>query len=168
MAEKLNKNKAIPFVNTSLKLFVLTISLFIFVSSCYESSEDNENSLNYNDHHDKADATPLNGKWIGKYECGQGETGLTLTIEGQSSGNVSAVFHFYAIPENPNVPTGRYSMEGVFTAKHLLVLNATENAWIERPLGWGTVNIEGYVSNDFTTYSGIVIGCKNFSVIKKQ
>ncbi|MDX9892708.1 MAG: hypothetical protein RBS29_09455 [Bacteroidales bacterium] len=158
------------FINQALKILLLTIMLLISISSCYESSADYENSSSYSnyDDYDKADATLLSGKWVGKYECGQGETGLTLTIEGQSDGNVDAIFHFYAIPENPGVPSGKYSMEGVFTTKRLLLLNATEDAWIERPIGWGTVNIEGYVSDDFTTYGGIVIGCKEFSLVKEN
>ena len=52
------------------------------------------------------------GAWKGAYGCAQGVTGLTLTIEPEVDGVVSATYEFYAVPENPGVPNGSFRMNG--------------------------------------------------------
>lgn len=81
------------------------------------------------------------GTWEGQYGCTQGLTGLTLTIEPGEGGNVTAVFEFYAVEENPDVPSGSYRMAGTY-ADGRLQLEGVE--WIEQPPGYVMV---GYVSN---------------------
>lgn len=94
------------------------------------------------------------GEWKGGYDCGQGMTGLTLTIaegEGSAGGDgvgadssVEATFAFYEVPENPGVPSGSYSLQGSY-ADGGLALDGVE--WIEQPDGYVMVGME----SDFVT-----------------
>jgi hypothetical protein len=81
------------------------------------------------------------GAWKGAYGCAQGVTGLTLTIEPPADGVVSATYEFYAVPENPGVPTGSFRMTGTYDAGKLS-LQGSE--WIDQPPGYLMVD---YVSN---------------------
>ncbi|HEY8526642.1 MAG TPA: hypothetical protein VIL48_16860 [Acidimicrobiales bacterium] len=81
------------------------------------------------------------GTWRGQYGCTQGLTGLTLTIEPGEGNSVSAIFEFYAVEENPDVPSGSYRMEGTYDEGRLY-LDGVE--WIERPPNYLMVP---YVSN---------------------
>lgn len=81
-------------------------------------------------------------EWEGAYDCGQGFTGLSMTIEaidGGEPGAVTATFDFYAAPQNPGVPSGSYLMEGEY-ADGRLGLEGVE--WVERPDGYEMVGIE--------------------------
>ena len=117
------------------------------------------------------DAANLIGDWTGSYTCSQGLTGLDLSIERSSSGVVNATFNFYPLPENPSVPTGSFLMEGSYGENGNLILNGTD--WLEQPTGYRTVNLEGQVSNNFSTFSGQVTsstgaaGCTTFSLSKE-
>ena len=84
------------------------------------------------------------GTWKGGYDCGQGLTGLTLTVLDTGDDNVEATFAFYEIPENPGVPSGSYRLEGGY-ADHGLTLDGVE--WIEQPDGYVMVGLE----SDFIT-----------------
>jgi hypothetical protein len=82
------------------------------------------------------------GEWRGAYGCNQGVTGLTLTIEGQDPGHVTATYEFYEVPENPGVPSGSFRMTGTYDSGRLALQG---DEWIEQPEGYGMV---GYESND--------------------
>jgi len=81
------------------------------------------------------------GEWKGAYGCNQGVTGLTLTIEGQDPAHVTATYEFYAVNENPDVPSGSFRMTGTYDSGRL-ALQGSE--WIEQPEGYVMV---GYESN---------------------
>lgn len=118
----------------------------------------------------KLGATVLNGDWKGTYTCSQGLTGLTLSLAGDKSGNVEAIFSFYEVPQNPGVPSGSFKMRGIYGTPRSLVLSANESDWIENP-GYVTVDLNGAVSANLTTYSGDVSGpggsCTTFSLTKQ-
>jgi hypothetical protein len=50
--------------------------------------------------------------WQGEYECAQGVTGLTLTLDIGQGGQVRGLFDFYPVAENPAVPHGCFQMSG--------------------------------------------------------
>ncbi len=109
------------------------------------------------------------GTWRGAYGCNQGVTGLTLTIEGQDPGHVSATYEFYAVPDNPGVPDGSFRMTGTYDGGRL-ALQGSE--WIEQPPGYVMV---GYESNadlgvDPHHLFGTVIGdgCTLFTMDKVE
>jgi hypothetical protein len=79
------------------------------------------------------------GTWEGAYGCTQGVTGLRLTIEPGPDDTVTAVYEFQAVPENPDVPSGSFAMEGVYQDR-TLTLEGVE--WIERPQDYLMVDLE--------------------------
>jgi hypothetical protein len=79
------------------------------------------------------------GQWKGAYGCNQGVTGLTLTVEGQDPAQVAATYEFYAVNENPGVPSGSYRMTGTYDSGRL-ALQGSE--WIEQPEGYVMVDYE--------------------------
>jgi hypothetical protein len=66
--------------------------------------------------HSAAPAAPtqrtMSGEWSGKYVCGQGVTGVQMIFSEDGS---RALFHSYALPENPGVPEGCFAMSGFST-----------------------------------------------------
>jgi hypothetical protein len=85
------------------------------------------------------EASPI-GAWEGTYTCTQGVTGLTLTIEegDEGGGSLVGTFEFYAVDENPGVPSGSFALEGTFAGGDLELLG-TE--WIDRPGDYVTVDL---------------------------
>ena len=99
----------------------------------------------------------LLGVWHGTYICAQGLTGLTLTISGSAADAIGAEFQFYAVAQNPGVPSGRFRMSGVFDgAASVLVLEPGD--WLERPPGYLTVGLRTLVAFDLEQMTGTISG----------
>lgn len=81
--------------------------------------------------------------WEGRYLCPQGVTGLTLELAGRSGSEVGAVFHFYAVPENPGVPTGSFTLVGVVRGDGTIDLSPER--WIEQPANYWMVGMTGFL-----------------------
>ncbi|WP_328392558.1 serine/threonine protein kinase [Streptomyces sp. NBC_00390] len=108
----------------------------------------------------------ITGSWIGSYVCNQGITGLSLTIEDEGDGDVSAVFSFFPDPRNPLVPRGSFAMSGTYSDGELLLNGAY---WIEQPPDWMMVNLAArYDSATPGHLDGAVLGlnCSGFSVAR--
>ncbi|MFD2091177.1 esterase/lipase family protein [Blastococcus deserti] len=75
-------------------------------------------------------AKALTGTWEGTYTCAQGLTGLRLFMTAQDTGAVSADFTFFAVPSNPAVPSGHFTMTGSHSAAELRLI---EDRWVTRP-----------------------------------
>jgi hypothetical protein len=97
------------------------------------------------------------GIWTGRYMCAQGETALTLTVERGSGSALRALFHFYASPQNPEVPEGCFAMTGTFDRAGKTVSLQAGN-WILRPPGYVTVDLAGRIETGGRHFSGSVIG----------
>jgi hypothetical protein len=109
----------------------------------------------------------LDGKWVGTYICGQGITGLTLTLSTASTG-ISATFEFYPTPKNPNIPSGTFSLAGQFTEDGSFSLEP--KSWIIRPKGYGMVGLVGNINNNLNEITGNISKirtCKTFQLTKK-
>jgi len=91
----------------------------------------------------KPDATRLTGSWEGTYTCGQSPTGVSLSMSGTDTGQVTAVLDFHATPENPQLAPGRYTMSGNFSPNGTLVLRP--DGWVTRPAGSRMVGLNGKV-----------------------
>lgn len=102
------------------------------------------------------------GVWVGQYVCGQGTTALTLSI---AAARPRALFHFYPAPSNNTVPEGCFEMESSYDVDTGRIA-LTAGAWISRPDGYVTVDLEGQVSADGGTMTGKVIGpyCQTFAL----
>ena len=102
------------------------------------------------------------GVWVGRYACGQGETGMVLTIAAPPA---RSLFYFHPAPPNPGVPEGCFEMDGAYDPATRRI-SLTAGRWIVRPFGYVTVDLAGVVSADGMGMSGTVLGpwCADFSV----
>ena len=108
----------------------------------------------------------LAGRWQGTYYCAQGLTGVTLTIRGDDA-RAEALFHFYPVPENPEVPVGCYTMFGhVDGATGTINLESDESRWILQPPTYVTVNFRGRFTDGRQRIVGRVEGpgCSTFTM----
>jgi hypothetical protein len=103
------------------------------------------------------------GTWIGYYRCGQGKTGLSLTIEHDSDDVLHGKFEFFPIPENPTVSTGTFAMKGSYSGRRVVLAGGE---WIHRPPNYDTVGLSGELSEDGTSFDGRVTHpvCSDFSL----
>jgi hypothetical protein len=79
----------------------------------------------------------IDGVWHGLYQCAQGPTRLTLTIDGIGEGAGDVTLEFSAVPENPGVPYGKALYKATLDAG---VLTMRPDRWVVQPFG--------YVAND--------------------
>ena len=102
------------------------------------------------------------GVWVGRYACGQGETGMVLTI---AAPPMRSLFYFHPVPDNPDVPEGCFEISGVHDPATRRI-SLTAGRWVVRPFGYVTVDLAGVISADGTGMSGTVLGpwCADFSV----
>lgn len=108
----------------------------------------------------------LTGTWTGSYVCSQGETGLSLDIDAAPGGALTATFNFYALPDNPGVPSGSFTMTGTYSAAGV---NLTPGQWISQPAGWEMVDLSsGPPVQNGTVLAGSVTtpGCSTFTVTR--
>jgi hypothetical protein len=105
------------------------------------------------------------GVWRGRYDCAQGSTGLTLTVKATGVNAVVAIFSFYAIADNPHVPSGQFRMFGQLEggAGHLTLV---PRAWMRRPPFYVMVGLDGDYDPVSGQYKGQVDGpgCTTFIV----
>jgi hypothetical protein len=105
----------------------------------------------------------VTGTWKGSYlGCNQGPTGLTLIVEpaGQTGNQLAAKFEFHALPSNPGVPSGSYTMKG-YLFPGIVVLYG--NKWIKQPSGYIMVDLAGPLPKS-GKFSGAVSTCSTFSL----
>jgi hypothetical protein len=113
-------------------------------------------------------AANINGRWRGRYLCGQGYTGVTLTIN-QKAAEVTAEFDLYPLPENPGVPKGVALYQGVFDqASRQMLLRGVK--WLKQPgPGWVIVDFFGGFDSQLRSFSGrkLNTSCKNIVLVRE-
>lgn len=105
----------------------------------------------------------INGNWTGSYTCPEGETGLTLAIDGNGK-NVIANFSFYEVSSNPGVPSGSYVMQGIYNGNDLIDLEPRK--WIDRPFGYNYLGFEAFIDINSGALSGTLCNA-SFTLIKE-
>lgn len=101
----------------------------------------------------------LTGYWQGKYDCAQGITGVTITIRQSGNTDAEGLFLFYAVPENPGVPTGCYLLNGRYDpASREVRLVSDDSRWLWRPPTYVTVNFVGQMEGAGARMRGLVQG----------
>jgi hypothetical protein len=108
-------------------------------------------------------ADALVGTWRGSYGCIQGDTGLLITITDVDGLSFEGEFAFYALPDNPSVPDGRFAITGTYHPRSRGV--EIEGArWLQRPNDYSTAGLSGTLSEDQRTIAGKVLysGCAGF------
>jgi hypothetical protein len=112
----------------------------------------------------------LEGTWEGTYTCGQGETGLKLTIgKATASGKAADVtFDFFPTAGNSSVPTGSYEM-GLEYSPSAGALMFTPVKWIQQPDGYEMVPliVQGTPGPDKMTGKVMSDACTTFTVTRK-
>ena len=110
-------------------------------------------------------ASALVGRWHGFYLCGQGRTGLQLLISKADGLAFQGEFAFQAMPENPDVPSGRFAIEGTFDAATQGV-QVKGARWLEQPSGYEMVGLSGTLSADARTIADTIdfTSCSDFRV----
>lgn len=98
---------------------------------------------------------PPHSVWRGLYQCAQGTTGLTLTID-LEAGVVSAVFEFAAVDATPDVPPGSYRLGGTMTAEAdgRLAIDLVPTQWIVQPPAYVMVGISARSNVERTALRG--------------
>lgn len=108
----------------------------------------------------------ISGAWEGSYTCLQGNAGLTLHTEQLDKKHVRALFHFYPLIDNANVPEGCFEMDGLYDKKTQRV-ELRGKRWIVQPSGYMTVDISGTIDNENEMSGRIETGgCSSFELKK--
>ena len=105
----------------------------------------------------------VDGTWKGSYlGCTQGTTGLTLIVKpaGQTGNQLTAKFEFHALPGNPGVASGSFTMKG-YLFPGVVVLYASK--WIKQPGGYLLVDLAGPLPKA-GKFGGAVSFCSTFSL----
>ena len=100
---------------------------------------------------------PINKSWTGSYKCSQGVTDLNLSLfsfsksaENEKVYNLTAQFDFKF-----NTLSGSYLMSGTYNIENKS-LTLKPNKWIKQPSGYEMVPLDGVISADLKSYSGII------------
>ncbi len=117
-------------------------------------------------------ALDFTGRWEGTYVCGQGVTGLTLRVIHSGSDGVAAVFDFHPVAQNPNVPSGEFTMTGEIDARRQR-LTLHSGQWIDQPPNYVMVDLDGSAAVSTTgtaVLTGAVVGpgCGTFSLTRTE
>jgi hypothetical protein len=133
----------------------LMAALPAFAQSRSQSSEDGPSVL---------------GPWTGTYTCLQGLTAVSLTVTETHAGRAEALFHFYADPSNPGVPTGCFTQSGTYNPRtRQLALRG--GRWLLQPDGYLTVGFAGRLDPTGTSITGKVLGprgCTTFRLVRQD
>ncbi len=108
-----------------------------------------------------AQGSPVSGTWVGGYSCGQGSTGLRLTIQNPQGSLLTATFAFYPVSTNAGAASGSFAMTGSYQGNRVTLRSAH---WIHQPFGYEMVSLQGQVSGAELGGSIIGPGCSTFSV----
>lgn len=111
--------------------------------------------------------TSIIGPWVGTYTCGQGLTGISLTITEAHEGRAEALFHFYAVPENPGVPTGCFLQSGTYNAETRRV-TLRGGRWLLQPPDYVTVGFSGQLDWAGRRLTGKVIGPRGCTTFRME
>ena len=114
-----------------------------------------------------AAAQGIGGTWRGTYNCGQGNTALTLTIAPAGKERVNALFHFEPAFDNPGVPAGCFEMTGRFEALSGR-LTLDPSFWIARPDDYVMVGLRGEMRGDATPGQVEGPGCTEFRLARRS
>src|SRR5262245_24696880 len=108
------------------------------------------------------------GRWEGRYQCQGDEIGFSLDITNEDGNHVAAIFEFFPLPETVSFPRGSFRMVGDYN-RNDGNLRLQSTAWIQRPLGFQSHNLEGQIEASGTTISGRVLtaGCAHFMLTRK-
>ncbi len=139
----------------------------------------------------------IQGVWDGRYVCAQGPTGATLAIRTvphwpgiqvylhrllmgwlrnpetkvqevqPKRRQIEAQFRFYALPENPRVPTGAFELTGTYDPT-LGILDLYPSKWIELPECYNLLGLKGVLTEDGQSLKGALDGAGCGAIILRR
>lgn len=114
------------------------------------------------------DGASAAGTWEGQYTCGQGPTGMKLRVR-ETDGNLRAVLAFHEHPSGPDVPSGKFFLDGETDSDGSVTLDPVK--WLDRPRGFDMIGLDGELTDDGDGFDGEVTGagnaCSTFSLERK-
>jgi hypothetical protein len=80
---------------------------------------------------------------------------------------LNAVFHFYATPSNPSLPSGKFAMNGAYDTK-TGALKLGGVSWINRPVGYDMIPLNGVIDPTTGQFRGRIefAGCQQFTLVR--
>lgn len=84
--------------------------------------------------------------WRGSYTCGQGDTGMEVTLRPLGQGRLEGTLSFFPLPANPGVPRGCYRITGQADATGAIALRGAQ--WVRQPNGYHMVDLSGRLGAD--------------------
>lgn len=116
-----------------------------------------------------ADATAIAGEWVGAYVCPQGRTGVTLTFVAKGGGSPSftGTFAFYALPENPGVPSGSFAIAGTLDPGDEYFWVSGQR-WIQQPDFYEMASFSGTIAGDILTGTIDDDGCTAIKAVRQR
>lgn len=84
----------------------------------------------------------------------QGVTALTLLTKIYDDGSIEAWFNFHPHSSNPNVPSGRFKMEGEVIeniSNDLVKIELWGKEWIDQPENWSMLNFTAFLNKSTGT-----------------
>lgn len=110
-------------------------------------------------------AMAATGTWRGTYTCGQGTTGVEVTLQQSAGEGLEGTFAFFPTESNPGVARGCFRVTTPTDgADGSLQTRAGE--WVRQPSGYVSVDLSGRLSGG-DSWSGQVIGgaqCTGFEL----
>jgi hypothetical protein len=108
----------------------------------------------------------FNREWKGSYVCGQGETGLTVTIdEVLPDGRMSGAFEFYPLNASSEGASGRFEIF-VIVGDDMRAVQAVPGPWVERPFGFNSVGFDAELREDRLVGKILDSNCGTMDVAK--
>lgn len=107
---------------------------------------------------------PESRTWRGSYTCGQGDTGLEVTLVPVGEDRFEGTLSFFPLPANPGVPRGCYRVTGQADAATRSI-ELRGGRWVRQPPGYHTVDLSGRIGADHSI-SGRVLAeeCGQFQL----
>lgn len=107
---------------------------------------------------------PESRTWRGSYTCGQGDTGLEVTLRPVGQDRLEGTLSFFPLPANPGVPRGCYRVTGQADAA-TRTIELRGGQWVRQPPGYHVVDLRGRIGAD-RSISGRVLAeeCGQFQL----
>jgi hypothetical protein len=108
------------------------------------------------------------GRWEGRYQCQREEIGFSLDISSAEGNRIAAIFEFFPLPGMLSIPRGSFRMLGDYNGADGSV-HLQSTAWIKRPLGFQSHDIEGQLAAQGAAIKGRILttGCAHFVLTRK-
>ncbi len=126
----------------------------LFINTAYSQTATSATSESAASSQAEAGVGFLLGTWKGTYICGQGETGVEVSVTATNSdAKLRGMFRFYSLPGRGNAMPGEFGFVGRFD-KNISSINTKPISWIRQPPGYTAVGFTGEISSTQREFVG--------------